>query len=230
MRCIIATTLALACLISLSCIGYAAEQAVPEPVSTVKLTPPRTDGGISVEKALATRRSVRTLDVKPVSLEMLSQLLWAAQGVTDDKSHRTAPSARAVYSLETYVVSGNVIGLAAGVYKYVPAKHELKLLTPGDKRSEMVKKTIGQSWIESAPAIVVLSGVADRVTRKNGEKNPKWMYVEAGLAAENYFLQAVSLGLSSTFVGGFDTDALRSFLSLPATEEPVAVLPIGYKK
>ncbi len=197
---------------------------------SVKLPAPKTDGGMAVEKTLATRRSCRAIEDKPISIETLSQLLWAAQGTTDDKGHRTAPSARAVYALETYVVAGNVTGLPSGIYKYRTAKHELELVKAGDLRAEMVEKAAKQDWIKSAPVIVILSGVASRMVMKDGAKMMKFMYVEAGLAAENFFLQVVSLGLGSTYVGGFDVDKTREFLGASADEEPIAVLPAGYKK
>lgn len=201
-----------------------------KPPQAIKLPAAKADGGMAVEKTLASRRSSRAIEDKPISLETLSQLVWAAQGTTDDKGHRTAPSARALYSLETYVVVGNVTGLASGLYKYATAKHELILVRAGDLRAELVANAAKQEWIKSAPAIIILSGVASRMVMKDGAKMTKFMYVEAGLAAENFFLQVVSLGLGSTYVGGFDVDKTREFLGASADEEPIAVLPAGYKK
>ena len=208
---------------------HEAPAAVPAPAA-IKLPPPKTDGGMPLNKALASRRSIRELAPDPIPLDFAGQLLWAAQGVTDDKGHRAAPSAMGLYLLDTYLLAANVTGLAPGLYKYSPAGHELALVSAGDKRAEILKNAVKQYWISNAPVMVILVGVPERITKKGAEKGVKWMYVEAGLAAENFFLEVVSLGLVSTYVGGFDTDALRGFLGVPATEEPVAVLPAGFKK
>ena len=210
--------------------AFPADAVAAESDKAVKLPPPKTDGGLALNRALAVRRSNRSLDQKPIALETLSQLLWAAQGIADEKGHRTAPSARPVYALEVYVLAGNVTGLAAGTYKFMPAGHELRLLSAGDRREEMVKQAIGQAWIKAAPAVVVITGVKERMSAKGGEKAVKWVYVEAGLAAENFLLEVAALGLASTYVGGFDTEGLHKFLGLPAGEEPIAVLPVGVPK
>ena len=83
---------------------------------TIILPKPRLKGTIAVEQALRRRRSTRQFPDKPVSLEDLSQVLWAAQGVTGAYNERTAPSAGGTFPLEMYVVAGNVSDLPAGVY------------------------------------------------------------------------------------------------------------------
>ncbi|MFA6032967.1 MAG: SagB/ThcOx family dehydrogenase [Myxococcota bacterium] len=198
--------------------------------TAIKLPPPKTDGGIPLNRALSARRSIRELSPDPIPLDYAGELLWAAQGVTDDNGHRTAPSAMGLYLLDTYLIAANVTGLASGLYKYSPAGHEITLVSAGDKRAEILKKAVKQYWISNAPVMVILVGVPERITKRGGEKGVKWMYVEAGLAAENFFLEAVSLGMASTYVGSFDADALRDFLGLPKSEEPVAVLPVGFKR
>jgi nitroreductase len=136
--------------------------------TTISLPAPKTDGKVSVEKALKERRSVRNPATTPLSLEEIGQLCWAAQGVTDDKGHRTAPSAMALYPLELYVIAGAVTDLASGFYHYEPATHSLKLIAAGDKRADFVAKGVGQEWITKAPAIFVISGVAEKMARMKG--------------------------------------------------------------
>jgi SagB-type dehydrogenase family enzyme len=202
--------------------------AEPAGTTPLALPAPRTDGTVAVEKALAERRSLRTPAPAPLTVAEIGQLCWAAQGVTDAKGHRTAPSARAKYPLELYVLVGNVEGLAPGRYHYLPATHALELRAPGDPRAAFEAKAIGQGWSDKAPAVFVIAGVAGRMASMK-ERGAPFMWVEAGLAAENFFLQATALGLGSTYVGGFDPAAARSGLELPAEEEVLAVLPVGHK-
>ena len=192
----------------------------------VALPAARTDGKVSLEKALSERRSIRELAPAPLTLEELGQLCWAAQGVTDGKGHRTAPSARGSYPLELYVIAGAVQALAPGLYHYEPARHALRLVAAGDKREEFDKKAIGQGWPGKAPAVFVLSGAWERMGKMK-DRGAQFMAVEAGLAAQGFFLEVTALGLGSTYVGGFRPVEARVALGLPAVEEVLAVLPVG---
>jgi SagB-type dehydrogenase family enzyme len=71
------------------------------------------------------------------TVAQVSQMLWAAQGVSDERGRRTAPSAGALYPLELFLVAGNVAGLPSGVYRYRPTGHDLLLVVPGDRRPEI---------------------------------------------------------------------------------------------
>ena len=159
---------------------------------SISLPAPRLDGDMSVEKALKERRSLRDPAPNALSLTETGQLCWAAQGVTDDKGHRTAPSAMARYPLELYVIVGVVDGIAPGFYHYDPGVHALRLVAPGDMRADVVTKAIGQEWITKAPAVFVITGVIERMGSMS-ERGRQFMDVEAGLAAQGFFLQALSL-------------------------------------
>jgi len=210
--------------------GHGEPSEHPAP-GVVSLPSPRTEGKVSVEAALRMRRSTRSFAATPLTLEEVGQLCWSAQGVTDEKGHRTAPSAHATYALQLYVVAGAVTGLPSGLYHYQASSHSLKMVAAGDRRVEIEKKGVGQAWIASAPAVFVISGQASKLAgdgtpaaRARGEH---FMWVEAGLAAQGFFLEAVSQGLGSTYVGGFRPSELRAVLGLPSDEEPLAVLPVG---
>lgn len=206
-----------------------APAGLPEAAKSLRLPVPRFEGGLAVEKTLQARRSQRAFSDQSLTLAEVGQLCWAAQGITDDKGHRTAPSAMATYPLELYVLATRVVGLPTGLYRYIPAQHELALLKPGLTSTDLANQAAKQEWIRKAPAVFVLTGVAERANRKKTSKGERFVWVEAGLAAENFFLQAVSLGLGGTYVGGFDDEGLKKFLALPAGEEPLAVLPVGRK-
>jgi hypothetical protein len=124
----------------------------------IKLPKPSTDGGISVEKALKERRSIRSFGKDGLTLDEVSQLLWAAQGVMDDKGHRTAPSAMARYPLQVYLLASNVTGLPSGVYHFSPQGRNLTVIMQG-KIDEYYNATAGfEAWTKTAPAIFVITG------------------------------------------------------------------------
>ena len=189
----------------------------------VKLPSPRYDGDVSIEKALAERRSIRSYKEEPLTINELSQILWAAQGITEPKKGlRTAPSPRAVYLLEVYVLPGNVPNLPMGIYKYQPQGHQLVKIADGDKKAELFKAA-GQAPIKNAPVALVITGLSEKT------QNPAWMYLEAGHAAENVYLQSVSLKLGTVAMAGFKEEQVRKALNLPEKERVLYIMPIGKK-
>ena len=195
----------------------------------IKLPSPLVAGKTSVESALNKRRSVRQYKNLPISLPDLSQLLWAAQGISGSGGRRTAPSAGALYPLEVYVVAGKVTGLPAGIYSYNPHKHELRRIAEGDSRTELSKAALGQSPIKTAAAVLVLSALHERTTVKYGERGVRYVHMEAGHAAQNVFLQAVSLDLGTVVIGAFQDEQVRAVLHLPEQEQPLCLMPVGKK-
>lgn len=193
----------------------------------IPLPRPKLESATSVEKALRERRSHRDYGTGPLSLEEIAQLLWAAQGVTHGRGMRTAPSAGALYPLETYLVSGDVRSLPAGVYRYLPHKHGLALVRSGDVRRQLREASLHQDPVGSAPAAVVFSAVFARSTGKYGKRGVRYAQMEAGIAAQNLGLQAVSLDLGTVVIGAFDDDAVRAVLSMPSTEDPMIIMPVG---
>jgi len=186
---------------------------------TVSLPAPREQSDVSVEEALASRRSRRSYGDRPLDRGELGQVLWATQGVTDPTDgHRAAPSAGALYPLELYVVVGSpgVEGLDPGVYRYRPESHELGAGRPGDRRSELRAATLDQEFVDDAPVDIVICGVDERTTRKYGERGrQRFVPMEAGHAGENLALQAEALGLGTVSVGAFDDDGVREILEVP---------------
>jgi len=194
----------------------------------VRLTAPRGTSEVSIEQALLTRRSLRSFAPTPLTLAEVSQLLWAAQGITDERGRRTAPSAGALYPLELYLVAGNVTGLPSGVYRYRPAEHKLVPVAAGDRRAE-VAAACRQGWVAEAPASVAFTAVYARTAKKYGDRSARYVPIEVGAAAENLALQAVALGLGTTVVGAYDDARLAAALGSAAEEQPLAVLPVGRK-
>lgn len=198
--------------------------------SVVNLPEPRTDGGISVEKALQERRSIRSFTNESLTLEQVSELCWAAQGVTDDKGHRTSPSAMASYPLEVYVLAGNVTDLPSGVYHYSPVGHNLTVISKGDMIPYLFNSSMGgrEDWRMSATAVFIITGVFERINKVPGEDLSRFVYVETGTASENLLLEVVSMGLGAIYTAGFDENKTRECLGLASGEDPIAVLPVGH--
>ena len=212
----------------LGCIDFTgADPQVPNAGESMDLPEPRLEGDVPVERALAARRSVREYRNVPLELTDLAQLVWAAQGVTDPAGYRTSPSAGALYPLELYVVAGEVVGLEAGVYRYVPTGHRLVRHAGGDARGAVARAALLQGWIADAPAILALVGVAERSAGKYGDRAPRYVHMEVGHAAQNVYLQAEALGLGTCMVGAFVDGQLKRVLALPEAAAPLALLPVG---
>jgi SagB-type dehydrogenase family enzyme len=193
----------------------------------IKLPAPKYNSSTSIEEALLKRRSVRDFKDKPVTLSEISQLIWAAQGSTDQGVLRTAPSAGALYPLELFVVAGNVSGLPAGIYKYSPKSHALLSIVKGDRRIDLCNAALGQSSVKRAAAVVVLSGVYERTTTKYGERGIRYVHMEAGHAAQNVYLQAVPLGLGTVVIGAFCDEEVKRILKMADREKPLYIMPVG---
>lgn len=196
----------------------------------IKLPDPLQRGNTSTEEAILKRRSVRSYKDSPLTLKEISQLLWAAQGITGPGGLRAAPSAGALYPLEMYVIAGNVNGLPDGIYHYRPHKHELAGIIKGDKRNELCSAALGQPPVRNAAAVIVFSAVYERTTVKYGDRGIQYVHMETGHAAQNIFLQAVSLGLGAVVIGAFDDGAVTEVLKMPAGEQPLYIMPVGRMK
>jgi len=199
-----------------------------EPLMTYELPPPQTDGDISVETALANRRSHRHFRDQALSKEQLSQILWAAYGITSPRGLRSAPSAGALYPLEIYAVVGAVEGIEPGVYRYIPDGHKIAMVVSGDVRAELSEAALGQRMVREAPVSVFYSAVFERTTGRYGERGVKYVYMEVGHSAQNVYLQAEAMGLGTCAIGAFVDGRVREIIGLPADEEPLYLMPIGY--
>ena len=125
----------------------------------IRLPEPSYTGNLSVEEALSQRRSIRAYSGENLTINDVSQLLWAAQGITSAGGGRTAPSAGALYPLELYLVVGDVEGIDKGVYKYIPEEHELEKVKDGDTRTELADAALGQACVRDAAIDIVFTAV-----------------------------------------------------------------------
>jgi len=188
---------------------------------------PRRSSGLTLEACISQRRSVRGFCDRALDVNQIGLLLWAAQGVTADEGKRAAPSAGALYPLELYVAVGRVVDLSPGVYRYLPARHEMLPIQAGGRHEELVVAAGGQDWIATAPAIICIAAVFDRTTAKYGNRGRGYVYIEAGHAAQSLMLEAVTLGLATTMVGAFDDGEVKRILHLDGDETPLCLIPVG---
>jgi SagB-type dehydrogenase family enzyme len=193
----------------------------------IPLPTPRARGALSLEEALRARRSVRDYADEPLSLADVAQILWAAQGITDPRGYRTAPSAGATFPLELYLVVGEVSGLGPGLYRYLPAEHALGPGRSGDLREDLAAASLGQAWVRRAPACLVFTAAFERTTARYGHRGRQYVYMEAGHAAQNVYLQAAALGLGAVAVGAFEDRDVHALLNLPADQELLYLMPLG---
>ncbi len=219
-------------IVVISVIGVILQNDREEPATTtehdtVKLPEPEKESATSIEEALLGRRSIRAYRDDPLTLAEVSQLLWAAQGITAHWGGRTAPSAGATYPLEVYLVAGNVNELPGGIYKYNPVKHELVKLVEGDKRAELCDAALGQRCVEEGAIAIVFSAVYERTTGRYGDRGVRYVHMEVGHAAQNVYLQAVSLNLGTVVVGAFYDDEVKRVINMPEEERPLYIMPVG---
>lgn len=195
--------------------------------NVIELPKPHFDGSVSVEQALLKRRSVRAYKNEPLTLTAISQLLWSAQGVSNPRGYRTAPSAGALYPLEVYLAAGRVDELPAGIYHYIIAGHALRKIVDGDHRVDLSRAALNQNSIAKAPVVLLFCTVNERVTSKYGERGMRYIFMELGHAAQNVCLQAVALGMGTVVIGAFRDIEVKKIAHLAEHEIPAYILPIG---
>ncbi len=195
--------------------------------TAIILPQPKLDGNVSLEQTLLLRRSIRQFDDAPLTMAQVSQLLWAAQGVTHPAGFRAPPSAGALFPLEIHLVADRIKGTSPGIYRYLPAKHQITKIKSGSYLNELAAAGLDQDAIRQAPAAIVISGVFSRTTVKYGKRGIQYVFMEAGHAGQNILLQAVACGLAGVPIGAFDDGAVSKLMDFPSNETPLYIIPVG---
>ncbi len=184
----------------------------------IKLEEAEKSGAVSLEEAIARRKSRRSFKSTKLTTKHLSQLLWAAV---------KAPSAGATYPLELYVVIGQdgVEGLDAGVYH--SAKGSLTLVRAGDIRGGLAVACLRQMFIADAPVSLVIAAEYERITRVYRDRGVRYALFEGGHMSQNIYLQCEALGLATVAIGAFDDDEVARVVNLPRKHRPLYVMPVG---
>jgi SagB-type dehydrogenase family enzyme len=220
-----AVTALISCVGAVACSADGAAGARSPAATTgtvIQLPAPRTTGDLSLEEALALRRSVRAFTDKALTLEEVSQLLWAAQGVTASWGGRTAPSAGALYPLEVYAA------IPDGLLHYLPDGHRAETVSTADLRVALSEAAGGQAAVADGAAVLVVTAVPARTEAKYGERAERYVQIEAGHVAQNVLLQAVALGLGGVPIGAFSDEEVAGVLALPPGEIPLYLIPLGH--
>lgn len=188
---------------------------------TMKLPPAQMSGGIPLMEALKARHSTREFDARPLPAQVLSNLLWAAQGVNrSDTGKRTAPSARDWREIDVYVF------VREGVSVYEPATHSLRRVSDKDLRA----LTGTQDFPATAPLNLVY--VADLARMVDASDDNKRLYsaTDAGFIAQNVYLYCASAGLGTVVRGSVDREALGAALGLKGNQQIILAQSVGYPK
>jgi len=198
----------------------------------LKLTEPRIDGHVSLEKAIRERRTCRSFAAGSLTRTQLSQILWAAYGITDPRGFmRSVPSGGALYPMDIYAVlgKGGVSDMKEGLYHYEPHGHSVTYMDGGDLRKELAAASLSQMWMAKAPLNLVISAEYGRITSEYGQRGIRYALMEAGHIGQNIFLQAEALTLGVGIIGAFDDERVARILGLPKNHEPLLIMPVGHR-
>jgi len=194
------------------------------------LPSPSQRGNTPLEEVIERRRSIRNFTPEPISQSQLSQILWAAQGITGPSfEYRTAPSAGATYPLEIFVACGrnSIEGIDDGIYHYEVNGHLLTLHHRGDIRFELARVALDQEFIYEAPVDVVICALYERTLARYGVRGERYVHIEIGHAGQNIYLQATALGLATVAIGAFHDEQVRETLRLGKQIKPLYIMPVG---
>ena len=196
----------------------------------IYLPSPSSKGSISLEEAIARRRSIRDFTPQPISQSQLSQILWATQGITDSRGrYRAVPSAGATYPLEIFVACGTsgVEEIDAGIYHYNIDSHSLSLYHKGDVRLELARAASDEESIYQAPVDIVICALYERTLLHYGRRGERYVHIEVGHAGQNIYLEATALGLATVAIGAFHDEQVREVLRLAEPYQPLYIMPVG---
>ncbi len=212
------------------------EKACPAGAARIDLVRPnklRAVPRADLLSAMANRRSRRQFNKTPLTLEELSFLLWATQGVREQSGagpvRRTVPSAGNRHALETYLCVLNVEGLDKGLYRYLPLEHQLVVeYKDEDVAKKIGPATLGQDWISSAAAVFIWAAIPYRMEWRYGLVAHKAILLEAGHVCQNLYLACEAIGAGTCAVAAYDQELMDQLLRVDGKDEFVIYLaPVG---
>lgn len=210
------------------------ESAVILSAKNISLPAPDSRSGNSIESVLKNRRNRRDFFDKEISLKQISQLLWAAQGITEDWGGRTAPSAKDTFPLTIFLIAHDISGLPTGQYQYIPGDrtpiHELKPIKEVGLK-EAFYETMNESSLKNAAGIFVITGNMGKMAEAyGGIPHDREVYLEAGHVGQSLYLQAESLKLGMTEISNFDSAKVKDLVTIPAQDTIIYLIPFGNPK
>ncbi|MGD2200613.1 MAG: SagB/ThcOx family dehydrogenase [Candidatus Bathyarchaeota archaeon] len=193
-------------------------------------------GHVDLRDVLERRRSVRAYSKEPLTLEELSWLLWACQGVKEvvgrPATLRTVPSAGARHPFETYVLANNVEGLEPGLYRFLAVEHKLAAINLEEGIADRIAEACyRQRFVKTCAATLIFTAVAYRTYWRYGERGYRYMHLDAGHASQNLYLAAEAIGGGACAIGAFFDEALNEVLGLDGDEQfAIYVTTTGKKR
>lgn len=192
---------------------------------TIMLPEPASQGGVSLEQAIEQRRSIRSFTDEPLDEQQISQLLWSAQGITEQTTgYRASPSAGALFPLEIYLSSSD------GVYHYQPHSHEMIQIMDKDIRKLLASCALMQQAVAQAPVNIIITAIYERTTARYGDRGIRYVHIEAGHAGQNVLLQATAMGLGAVPIGAFNDQCINKALGLDDSHTPLYIIPVGHPR
>jgi len=181
-------------------------------------------GKTDIVSAIKNRVSRRSYSSKPLSLEELSFLLWATQGIKQvlDSGHalRTVPSAGCRHAFETYLCVLNVQSLEQGIYRYLPLEHQLLFeFTEKDLERKIVRAVFGQPYPGDAPLTFIWTTIPYRMEWRYGMAAHKVIAIDAGHVCQNLYLACEAIGLGTCAIAAYDQEALDGLLGIDGQDE-----------
>lgn len=192
--------------------------------SLIELPPVVAPREAQLDEVLRERGSVRDFSSGLVSAGQLSYLLWASAGIrTRESGHefRTAPSAGALYPIETYIVTNNVADIESGLYHYSVRKHSLELLKQGALGANIAAAAMDQEMCADAAVVFAWTAIFARSSWKYKQRAYRYVYLDAGHIAQNLALASVALGLGSCQVGALYDEEVDAILGVDGKEESI---------
>ena len=196
---------------------------------TIRLSRELPDYSLPIVDVLMKRRSIRSFSSRPVTKGELSFLLWASTGV-QRREHgddfRTAPSAGALYPIETYIVVNNVENLEKGLYHYNIEEHALEELELGDFGEVLAQAALGQEMLATAPLVFIWTAIFARSKWKYRQRAYRYVYLDAGIIGENLALSATGIGFGACQIGAFFDDEINEILGVDGSMESAVLLSV----
>ncbi len=205
------------------------------PISkTVPLPSQFKEPTLTFTEVLQKRKSIRSFSTQPLSKVDLAFLLWASTGIQRIEhgyEFRTAPSAGALYPIETYIMANNVEDLSEGIYHYNIKNHLLEEIKLGNFGSKLAHAALDQEMCADASVVFIWTAIFGRSKWKYKERAYRYIYLDAGHIAQNLALASTSITCGSCQIGAFFDDEMNSILDIDGLQESVICLSvIGHVK
>jgi SagB-type dehydrogenase family enzyme len=200
--------------------------------NTINLPNQFQESTVGLTKVLRMRKSIRSFTSKPLAIIDLAFLLWSSTGIQrieQQYEFRTAPSAGALYPIETYIMANNVEGLKGGIYHYNIKNHSLEEINLGNFGNELAQAALAQEMCAEAPVVFIWTAIFRRSKWKYSQRAYRYIYLDAGHIAQNLALSATSIGCGSCEVGAFFDDEVNSMIEIDGKEEStICLCAIGH--